>query len=410
VKYVARTLIVCLIAYTALAMAMNPSFKHIALAWVGPFPLYIFDALLVGAIAAYFYSESLRPQTDPNPDNRAVLRLTSVYVLYQIVVVMPIAALVFGVHLGDAYSYLDARFALALIPFVYTVGLRYLSPERIIDLVNIAALALLLYALYRYTFIGPQGEWDEGEFRLRVLWGGSSLLFGWLVFTGLFLSTRGFRAYVMGLAGILGIALVNHRSAYVALIFALLAQLVMSRRVTKRIIALVIAAILLGVFVGTVSPTFRESATYSLRTMFNPQADVTARDRVERSSLAWDYVQEHPLGDYVWNHRYYLVDLGTEGFAPHNFIIATLDTQGWISACLVFALIACILWIGWKNRGRSRLSTAMTSYLVFYLTFCLFNTTWDSVENITLFVFAVALVLDANRMTSGITTADEVAS
>ena len=39
----------------------------------------------------------------------------------------------------------------------------------------------------------------------------------------------------------------------------------------------------------------------------------------------------------------------------------------------------------------------MTVYLVFYLSFCLFNANFETLENISLFAIAVALVLHANR-------------
>jgi hypothetical protein len=396
VKYITRTLVACLVAFTALSMAVQPGFKQITLASVGPFPVYLFDALLLASTAAFFYAVALRLPTDPCADNRFVLRLTGIYVLYQALIVVPIAVVFYGVGPGDAYYGVDARLALLLVPFFYYVGLRYIDADRLIQLVNIMASALLLYAVYRYVFIGPQGEWDGGEFRLRVLWGGSTLLFGWLALTGLFLQPRGFRAYALGLAGVLGIALVNHRSGYVALILALACQLLLSRRLTKRVVYIAIHIVLAGLLLATASPTFRESASYSLTTLFNAHADVTAQDRVQRSALAWDYVRVHPLGDYVWMQRYYLVDLGKQGFEPHNFVIQVLDKQGAISGGILFVLIAATLWIGWKNRRASRVSTVMTSYLVFYLVFCLFNTNFDAVENATLFAIGVALVLHAN--------------
>lgn len=406
-KYVVGALVVCLVGFTALAMAMNPSFKHIVLASVGPFPVYIFDALLAASTAVFLFLVSLRTRTNANAANRAVLRITGAYVLYQLVVVMPVAVLFYGVHLGGAYTYLDVRLALVLIPFFYYVGLRYVSPERMVALVNAAAVALLLYAIYRYVSFGPQGAMEEGVYRLRLLWGGSTLLFGWLTVTGLWLQKRSVRAYAAGLAGILGIALVNHRSGYVALIFALVAHALMVRRISSRVVTVLVLVTAGGILLGAASPVFRESASYSLRTMFNPRADATAADRVNRSVLAWDYIQQYPLGDYVWTRRYYLVDLGSKGFEPHNFVVAALDTQGWVSAGLLFALVSCVFWVGWSMRRRSKLGSTMTTYLVFYMTFCLFNTTFDTVENIALFALAVALVLHANspaqrpRLTTG---------
>ena len=398
VKHIAYALVASLIAFTALAMAVNPEFKQIVVVSLGPLPISIFDTLLVLATAAFFYYVSLHVPTDPAPGNRAALRLTGAYVLYQVVVVLPVAVLLYDVGPGRAYGGLTARLGLLLVPFFYFVGLRHMKPEKMIALANAAALGLLLYALHRYAFVGVVGSWDGGVYRLRVLWGGSTLLFGWLAITGIFLEKSAPRAYALGMAGLLGIVLVNHRSGYLAMGLALAAYVLLSRGITRRVVAVAVAALVGGILVASVSPTIKESAAYSLTTMLNARSDANAWDRVERSQLAWDYVRVHPLGDYVWTGKYYLVNLGKEGFEPHNFVIGALDKQGWVSAGLLFALIAVVLWVGWTTRRRSRLGRVMTMYLVFYLGFCLFNTNFETTENVALFALAVAMILHANRI------------
>ena len=409
-KYVVRTLVLCLIAFTALAMA-DSNVAGFVVAWIGPFALYIFDLLLVAGVATFFYVVSLRLRTDPTGANRVVLRLTGAYLLYQLVVVVPLAVIVHDVGPGDAYANMNGRFALALIPFFYYVALRYVRPQHLIVAVNVAAVGLLLYGLYRYVAVGPQGIWEYGQYRLRLLWGGSTLLFGWLAITGLLLQRKALYAYGMGLAGVLGVVLVNHRSGYVATILAFLVYVVMSRRITPRAVAVAVVVVIGGLLLTAASPTIRENATYSLTTMFNASADMSAQDRVERTALAWDYVKANPLGDYVWSRAYYLVDLGDAAFEPHNFVIQVLDKQGWISAGLLFATIGSILAVGWSVRRSSKIGVAMTVYLVFYLVFCLFNTNFDSIVNVTLFTLAAALILyeNARRHEQALESADETA-
>jgi hypothetical protein len=404
-KYLARTLVPCLVLFTVLAMAGDPgdvnglgrlaSDLTSMVIPLGPLEINVFDILFALSTAAFFYAISLKTPTDASSLNRVVLRLTGAYLLYQLVVVIPVAMFWHDIGPTEAYRFVTARLALVLIPFFYYVGLRYVRPERLVLLVNVAATALLLYGLYRYVFIGPQGGWENGEFRLRVLWGGSALLFGWLVVSGLILQPRPLYAYWMGLAGLLGIVLVNHRSGYVALVFATVSYVILSRRFTRRLVAIAVVALVGAALLAAVSPTIKQSAAYSLTTMFNPHADVTAQDRVERSALAWDYLRQHPLGDYVWNQQYYLVDL-TDPFGPHNWVIYALNTQGWLSALLLFALVGSIMAAGWSVRGQ-KLGLAMTVYLVFYLSFCLFNGNFESLENISLFAIAAALVLHTNR-------------
>jgi hypothetical protein len=52
--------------------------------------------------------------------------------------------------------------------------------------------------------------------------------------------------------------------------------------------------------------------------------------------------------------------------------------------------------IAWRNR-RDGLSSVMFVYLVFYLTFCMFNPNIDIIANVSLFCFGVAIVLHQNR-------------
>ena len=403
-----RALVLGLVLFTAFSMASASWLTRFVIP-LGPLAISVFDILFALSVAAFFYTVSLGTATDAAPVNRAVLRLTGAYLLYQLVIVIPVAVGWYGIGPTEAYRSLLPRLALALIPFFYYVGLRYVKPEHLVFLVNLAALGLLLYALYRYAFIGPQGSLEAGEFRLRTLWGGASLLFGWLAVGGLILQTRPLYAYCMGLAGLLGIVVVNHRSGYVALGFAVVSYIILSRGVSKRLIAIAVAAIIGGVLLAAASPVVRDSAAYSLTTMFNARADKNTMDRVERSTLAWDFVKEYPLGDYTWNQEYYLADLGDDAFGPHNWVINALDTQGWVSAGLLFALVACVMVAGWVAR-RDRIGLSMTVYLVFYLAFCLFNRNFESLENISMFAIAVALVLDANRRRQGTQGPDEAES
>ncbi len=395
-KYLAKALVLCFVLLTALSMAQASGRANVVIP-LGPFAINSFDFLLALSVAAFFYMVSLRMRPDASSLNRVVLRLIGAYLLYQLVIVLPVAVLWHDVSPTAVYGIITARLALVLIPFFYYVALRYLRPEGLVSLVNVAASALLLYALYRYVFVGPQGWSESGEFRMRLLWGGSTLLFGWLAIAGLILQVKPFYAYCMGLGGLLGIVLVNHRSGYLAALFAAASYVILSRQISRRLVIITAAALIGGVLIAATSPVIRESATYSLTTAFNANADSTAHDRVERSALAWDYLQVHPLGDYVWTRQYYLVDLGPNPFGPHNWIIYALNSQGYVSASILFALVASIIVAGWRARKHSRIALAMTVYLVFYLSFCLFNANFETLENISLFAIAVALVLHANR-------------
>jgi len=166
-------------------------------------------------------------------------------------------------------------------------------------------------------------------------------------------------------------------------------------RITRRVVLTIAVIVFVGAGVYFAAPSVRESAAYSLRTMFNPSADTNATDRVERSRLGFDYFVKHPFGDYIWNQRYYLVNVDYD-FAPHNFVIQLLSIQGIVASLLLFAVFGVTVSIAWRNR-RDQASTAMLAYLTFYLVFCLFNTNIDQFENQALFIVVVALILHQNR-------------
>lgn len=238
---------------------------------------------------------------------------------------------------------------------------------------------------------------SRAAFRLRELWGGAVLLFGFLILTSLFLRRPGAFAYVLALVGLLGMALTNHRSAYVALFLTVPPLLLNSRRLGRRAVIIVLvgasAALLLLL---AASPRARDSVVYSLSTMVNPTADKTAQDRVDRSRLGWDYFVANPLGDYVWSGRYYLVDPVGQNFEPHNFVIQLLGQQGILGSILFIGMIAATARIGWRNRRDDPMSAVMLAYLAFYLLFCLFNTILLYANNVVLLCIPIAVILTRN--------------
>ena len=47
--------------------------------------------------------------------------------------------------------------------------------------------------------------------------------------------------------------------------------------------------------------------------------------------LGLDQFVANPLSDIIWrgSGSYYLVDLGSEGWEPHNFVVQLLVKEGW---------------------------------------------------------------------------------
>jgi O-antigen ligase len=391
-----RIVLVLLVVFTAVSIAVGAGGVVLGFRF-GPIDVYVFDLLLLAATILLMREATLK-QGQPIPSaNRTVLMLVAFYCAYQLVVVLSVAVVFHDLDPIAVVRQLESRLALLLIPFVYLVGLKYVSAQVLIRWVNAAAVCLALYALYRYATVGITGWQDpDAEFRLRGLWGGASLLFGFLVLTSLFLRRPGVTAFVLTLVGLVGIGLTNHRSAYVALFVTVTPLLLRSQRLGKRVFIILLVATSAALLLFSVSSTARDSVVYSLRTMLNPTADSSAWDRVDRSRLGWEYFVAHPLGDYQWSGRYYLVDVGPYAFEPHNFVIQLLGQQGIVGFTLVTGLFVATAGIGWRNRQADPVSAVMLAYLVFYLVFCFFNTNLLNINNVALLILPIALILARN--------------
>ena len=395
-KYLTMMVAAAAAIVTALSMAMEPQFKTYSLFTIGFVNVNPFDVVIGGAILLLLARNALHLSPDPVMSNRYVLWLCAAYVCYQLFVVLPIAVVGHGLRPIDVVRQQEVRLFIILVPFFYSMVLRYWRPEVVIALFDAAAAGLALWVLYKYKTTGGAGYWDGDVYRLRAAWGGTTLLFGWLVFTSLFFwPTRLWRLAPAVLGGG-ALLLVNHRSGIIALLLGLIVQLVAMRGVAKRAaIAFAVFAVL-GVGVLLSSAYVRHSIAYSLGTLFNPRADPNAGDRVTRSLLGLAYFQHHLFGDYIWNQAYYLVNLGKEGFEPHNFAVQLLVTQGVVATGLYLAPVTVVFVLAWRNRAE-RQSSVMLAYLSFYMMFCLLNTNIDSIENVALLYVPMALVLDVNR-------------
>ena len=394
-RYFAIAIAVSLAVFTPLAMAGSPTFVQSALASAGSVSIYPFDIVLGLAVLALLVSTAFSFRPDVVPANQIVVWLCVVYLGYQFFVVLPAAVLLHDLRPIDVLRDQEARLGLIIVLVVYSVVLRYCRPELLMMLLDIAAAALALWVIHLYLVGGGQGTLVGGRYSVREVWGGATLLFGWLFFTSLFYwPVRWWRVMLAALA-IGGIVLANHRSGFVALLAAFVVQMVATGRLTRRVVLTIamIAIIGAGVYYG--APSVRSSVAYSLRTMFNSTSDPNAEDRVARSRLGFEYFLQHPWGDYIWNHRYYLVNVSYD-FPPHNFVAQLLVTQGIVASLMLFAIMGFTGLVGWRNRGDS-LSAVGLAYLTFYLVFCLFNTNIDQLENLALFGVAVGVILHQNR-------------
>jgi hypothetical protein len=398
-RYIAIAIAVCLAVYTPLAMGGHPTFLLMQLASFGSISVFPFDVVLGLSLLALLAGNAFNFRSDPVPLNRLVVWLCVTYLGYQILVVLPAAVLFHSLRPVDVLRDQEARLGWILVLVVYGVVLVYCRPAFLVTLFDIAAAVLALVVIYRYVSTGGHGIVDMGRYLVREAWVGSLLLFGWLFLTSLFYWPMRWWRLALAILAVAGIVMSNHRSGFLALLAGFGMQMVVTGRITRRVVVSVAAIAVVGALVYWGAPSMRASASYSLRTMLSSNSDASAQDRVVRTRLGFDYFVQHPVGDYIWNQRYYLVNVWYN-FPPHNFVVELLVTQGVVASLLLFSVIGVTAAIAWRNRADGT-SAVMLSYMTFYLVVCAFNTTFDQYENFALLPVAIALILHQNRVLTG---------
>ena len=229
-----RIVLLLLVVFTGVSTAVNAQGAVLGFS-VGPVDIYAFDLLLLAAVVLLLREATLM-QGQPIPSaNRTVIALVLAYCAYQIAVVLPIAVVFHGLDPIAVARQLSNRIALMMIPFVYLVGPKYVSPQRIVSWVNAAAVCLALYALYKYATVGITGCRIPVRRSACASSGAApAMLFGFLILTSLFLRRPSPFAYALALLGLLGMALTNHRSGYVALLLTVPPLLVNARLLGRR--------------------------------------------------------------------------------------------------------------------------------------------------------------------------------
>ena len=184
------------------------------------------------------------------------------YCAYQIAVVLPVAVMGHNLDPALVARDLENRLALLLIPFMYLVALKYLTPRRLVLLVNITAVLLALYAVYK--ILGTGARYTTAVSSAARTLGRVTFFFAFLVLTALFLVRSGVASYVAAIIGLVGIALTNHRSGYVALIAVAVPLFFHFRRASLRTVLLLVVIATGASLVLAVSPAIRQSTFYSV--------------------------------------------------------------------------------------------------------------------------------------------------
>jgi hypothetical protein len=378
---------IALVIFCTIAMVDLP-FAYQVLPVIGH--ITYFDVLLAASLC--FGSATLmRVAGNPEPSRgRTMCRILIAYLLFELLIVIPIALWLGAATLNAILGAAAIRFTWLLFPVVLVLC----ADARIRRLTGgaavVAAVCLGIWGLYSAATGGGTYYYDLGDVRWRVLalGGGGLLLFAWPFV--LAMSQAIPRRYAPVLIGVsvVGLLLTNSRSGLISFAIAGLACVVMAGQ-TGRAIAWIAPVALIVVVAGLMWGQQSTGVfTYTLSHLVDVGSGNGA-ERVMRWRLAWDYFASRPFNDFVWSWRYYLVYLQRD-YQPHNFALGVAVTEGVAGLIFYGSILATSLRGAWRWGQKDAEARALVGYLIAYLAFSLANANWYQPPSIVLLVAAVA--------------------
>jgi len=376
------------VAFCTLAMAYLP-FADMALPVIGHVTYY--QVLLLGAALAGALPLLRMAGSPERSRSRTVSRIIVAYLLFEVLIVIPVAISLGGAGVSLILDTAAIRFTWLLFPVVVAICADRTARKRAGAVVAVAAGALALWGVYLAATGGGGYYLDSGELRFRILYGGATLLFAWPF--ALAASGAVSRKLTIALLGVslVGLTLTNHRSGLIAFAITGVLCVVMSGQV-RRLVPWIVPAALIAAVAGLLWGQQANSIFgYTLTHLFDVVSGNGA-DRLMRWRLAWEFFTTHPINDYVWSWRYYLVHL-QEGYQPHNFALEIAVTEGVAGLAFYASVLGVAFRDAWKWGRKDAEARALIGYLVAYLVFVFANASWYLPVNFALMVGGVAALV-----------------
>lgn len=382
---------VAFVAFCAVAMGDQP-FQDLHLPGFPIVGNLIYFDLLIAAAFVFGFGTLLRVATDTRSGAaRTMSRLVIAYLAYQVLVVIPVALWLATQPINVVLRQMEVRFTWLLLPVMLVV----VADERARKVAGVVLViaAWLLCAWGLYLWVSGTGQtyyYEEGAYRFRILWGGSVLLFAWPF--ALALSGAASRRWTLPMLAmsLVGLTLTNHRTGMIAFAVAGVALLLISGQ-ARRFVPWVLPAILVGVIALLVwGQTLSNIFGYTFGSLLDVSSGNGA-DRLMRWRLATDFFVAHPINDYVWSWRYYLVNLSST-YPPHNFVLEIAVFEGLAGLLFYGGLLVTAVRRGWAWLGSDPLVRAVIGYIVIYLIFSFGNATIYQLATAPLLVGAFAML------------------
>lgn len=329
-------------------------------------------------------------------NNKLFFTLIIAYVIYQLVVVLPLTLYYYPNLLINTYtSNLTIRLTFLFIPFFYWLLVRYKSYNFIFFLFNIFAIILFVAKIYDYT----QGFFsftNTGE--IRIVGGMESIYFMILLTYGLKHFGSDKTRYLPLIIATVGMILTNHRSVFLSIagLYVISILIVEKAGVWKRkLISVVLILFVLLVFANYSS--FMDTFVSRAKTSFDTN-DENYNDRFLKNILAYENFLDNPINGTLLSGDYYKVSAVSNGanWRPHNFIFEVLASQGIVGILFIFFFLYLIIKLGLKNRS-DKITLKSLYILIFYVFIALTNTTFFHQATFIILMMFCAIILARNR-------------
>ena len=320
-----------------------------------------------------------------------IIQLIIYYCLYQLLLICPLSAFTYSMSFMELTRSYLVRASFLLIPFFIFFSLPAYKTTRIPGLLlNVSSVLLVIAGIWNFF---NDNIFITNTAQFRLLWGGSALIFAFVIIDNFFLKKKRFINYFFIAIAIIGFLFTNHRSGFVYFGITLFLGIIITSKGKKNLLFSIL--ILVSVLV-----LFSELEIFKIDFLSRIQStsmdDDNAQGRIVNWGLAFDYFLQNPINGSMLKTQYYSSDL-KEMLPPHNFIFETLSTQGIVGMFFYIVLLVKSLVIAYKNKADS-ISFKMFLVLVFYILYSTFNVTFLNTWVLFIMMYSISLILYRDRI------------
>ncbi len=375
--------------------AVWPDFMIARILSIGVVELYATDFLIAFG-AALGVSDLLAILMDRRRarTERIVCAIIALYMLYTVCIVMPLSVLA-GTMSTNLLRVLVIRFAVLLVPL--TMGVLSRRPRALYMLLvvpGIVAIVPMITGVYN-TMTGHAIDYTSaGDARFRALWGGAVLLFAWELLAAAWRRRNSLGPALVIAVSSVGFVLVNHRSAYIALLAVLPLVARTKTRVGKGLVTTmggVAVLILVLVLVAPVTP-IAAGFEYSFAKLLDFTSG-TGADRLVRWAHAWQVFSSSPLNDLAWTSPWTIAQIPSDAYVAHNWVLEVGVSEGLVGLTMYFGVVGVSMAAVLSELRSNPIATGVFAYVAFFVIFCTFNTNMYSLANVPMLWLACGILL-----------------